>query len=150
MSNPSHKPAGFPGLFPYLTVKDASLACKFYESAFGFKLSSPPSKYDNGHIQHAEMNFGDEIAIMFAPEGAWGSSRKTPNSLKVQPSLTLYLYCEDVDAFYERAIRAGAQSVTEPADGFWGDRFCTLVDPDGHEWIFATYLGDPTHQHVNK
>lgn len=150
MPNPSYKPKGFPGLFPYLTVKDASLACKFYESAFGFILSSSPSRDDNGIIQHAEMKFGDDVAIMFAREGAWGSSRKTPNSLGIHPSLTLYIYCEDVDTFYKRAVAQGAKSVTEPCDGFWGDRFCTLVDPDGHEWIFATYLGDSMHHHAQQ
>lgn len=79
---------------------------------------------------------------MFAAEGAFGSSRKAPVSLGVSPSLLLYVYCKDVDAFYKQAIAHGAILTIAPNDGFWGDRYCGLVDPDGHEWTFATNIAD--------
>lgn len=142
MSSRPYKPEGIPQLFPYLTVKDAEKSIDFYEKAFGFKLSSEPGKDENCKIQHAEMKFGNDVSIMFAPEGAWGSPRKTPAALGITPSMTLYIYCEDVDALYKQAITHGAQSTMEPNDGFWGDRICNLVDPDGHEWMFATNIAD--------
>lgn len=144
MSNRPYKPENFPGLFPYLTVQDAEKAVAFYEKAFGFTVSSEPAKDEQGKIQHAEMMFGKDVCVMFAPEGAWGSPRKAPVSLGVSPSVVLYIYCEDVDAFYRRAVENGAKSVVEPNDGFWGDRFCNLLDPDGHEWTFATHIADHT------
>lgn len=147
MSNP-YKPEGIPQLFPYLAVRNAEKAIEFYEKAFGFTLSSQPAKDDQGKIQHAEMKFGKDVSIMFAPEDAWGSPRKTPATLGVTPSLSLYIYCEDVDALYKRAMVQGAKSTMPPNDGFWGDRFCNLVDPDGHEWMFATNIGE--HKHKNK
>ena len=146
MSSHPYKPEGIPELFPYLTVKDADKSIEFYEKAFGFTLSSQPAKDDHGRTQHAEMKFGKDVSIMFAPEGAWGSPRKTPNALGVIPSLSLYIYCQDVDALHAKAAANGAKSLMEPNDGFWGDRFCTLVDPDGHEWMFATNIAN----HKNK
>ncbi|MDF3034300.1 MAG: glyoxalase [Alphaproteobacteria bacterium] len=142
MSNRPYKPEGMPGLIPYLTVKDAGKSIEFYEKAFGFVLSSQPAKDDQGTVQHAEMKFGADVSVMFAPEGAWGSPRKTPNNLGVTPSLSLYVYCEDVDALYKKATANGAKATMAPNDGFWGDRFCSLLDPDGHEWVFATNVAD--------
>jgi uncharacterized glyoxalase superfamily protein PhnB len=142
MQKRPYKPQGIPGLLPYLTVRNGEGAVRFYREAFGFQLSSEPAKDDEGCIQHAEMKFGEDTIIMFAPEGAFGSPRKAPVSEGVTPSLVLYLYCEDVDAFYKKAVAHGAKSTIEPNDGFWGDRFCGLVDPDGHEWMFATNIAD--------
>lgn len=142
MSNRPYKPHGLPGLLPYLTVRNAEKAVAFYKEAFGFELSSIPAKDEQGHIEHAEMKFGEDVIVMFAPEGAFGSPRKAPISQGVPTSLVLYIYCADVDALYKQAIEHGAQSTIEPNNGFWGDRFCGLIDPDGHEWMFATNVAD--------
>lgn len=142
MSKRSYKPEGIPGLFPYLTVQDAEKSIDFYHKAFGFSLSSQPGKDEQGKIQHAEMKFGEDVCIMFAPEGSWGSPRKSPIVLGTTPSLVLYIYCEDVDALHKQATAHGAKSTMEPNDGFWGDRICSLTDPDGHEWMFATNIAD--------
>lgn len=145
MTKRPYKPAGIPQLFPYLVVRDGNKAIEFYEKAFGFKTGESVSRNEQGQVQHAEMKFGDEVTIMFAPEAAcaeMGSDKKAPVTLGVKPSLTLYLYCEDVDALHAKAVANGAKSTMAPMDGFWGDRFCTLIDPDGHEWMFATNIAD--------
>jgi uncharacterized glyoxalase superfamily protein PhnB len=54
----------------------------------------------------------------------------------------LYVYCDNVDAMFDRAKKAGATVGAEPADQFYGDRVCKLQDPDGHEWCFATNIAD--------
>jgi PhnB protein len=51
------------------------------------------------------------------------------------------VYCDDVDALCKRAEAAGATVESPPADMFWGDRTCTLVDPDGYKWCFGTHTG---------
>lgn len=142
MTTRPFKPNGIPRLFPYLTVKDAQRSIDFYTKAFGFQTSSDPACDEQGNITHVEMKFGEDAVIMFAPEGSWGSTRKAPVSLKVQPSLVLYTYCEDVDALYQQAMINGAVSVMKPETMFWGDRCCSLTDPDGHEWMFATNVAD--------
>ncbi|WP_010301402.1 VOC family protein [Candidatus Odyssella thessalonicensis] len=142
MNTRPYKPDGIPALFPYLVVKDANKAIEFYKKAFGFTLSSDPAKDDNGKIQHVEMKFGQDVWVMFAPEGCWDSPRRSPATLGVMCPLSLYIYCKDVDALYEQALANGATSTMKPKDGFWGDRFCTLIDPDGYEWMFATNIAD--------
>jgi catechol 2,3-dioxygenase-like lactoylglutathione lyase family enzyme len=53
-------------------------------------------------------------------------------------------YVSDVDALYERALRAGLQPQVPPRDAPWGERFLHLTDPDGHELSFAHPLMRPT------
>jgi len=141
MSTRSYKPEGIPALFPYLTVRDANKAAEFYEKAFGFRLNQDCARDENGKIQHAEMKFGDDVCIMFAPEGAWGSPRKAP-ALEGMPSFSFYIYCQNVDELCKKAVSNGAKCTVEPNDGFWGDRFCSLIDLDGYEWMFATNIAD--------
>jgi uncharacterized glyoxalase superfamily protein PhnB len=64
-----------------------------------------------------------------------------PNSLKGSP-VTFYLYVNDVDAFVDRAVKAGAEVTMQVADMFWGDRYGTLEDPFGHRWEVATHVRD--------
>jgi uncharacterized glyoxalase superfamily protein PhnB len=53
----------------------------------------------------------------------------------------LYVYVEDADRTYRRAIAAGADSVEAPADMPWGDRRATVTDSWGNTWQIATYRG---------
>ncbi|XVN42177.1 MAG: hypothetical protein RCG15_05770 [Candidatus Rickettsia vulgarisii] len=55
-----------------------------------------------------------EAFIMFSPEGAYGSTKKTPKNLGIEIPLNMYLYCEDTDALYEQALAHGAKSIMEP------------------------------------
>jgi catechol 2,3-dioxygenase-like lactoylglutathione lyase family enzyme len=52
-------------------------------------------------------------------------------------------YVDDVDALYERALKAGHQPSTMPRDAEWGERYFHLTDPDGHELSFARPLRQP-------
>jgi uncharacterized glyoxalase superfamily protein PhnB len=54
----------------------------------------------------------------------------------------LYLYVEDVDATYQRALHAGAISLEAPTETPYGDRRAMLQDPCGNVWQIATYKGD--------
>jgi uncharacterized glyoxalase superfamily protein PhnB len=127
-------------MVPYMVVKDADQALDFYTRAFGFEKKSAVTD-ESGKTSHAEMKYKD-VLIMFAPEGAYGSSVKSPASLGVDSPVALFIYCEDVDALCRQAEAAGAKVAQSPADMFWGDRMCSLIDPDGHTWNFATHLGE--------
>jgi uncharacterized glyoxalase superfamily protein PhnB len=135
------RPPKMPWLLPYMVVKDADKALDFYERAFGFTRLNAV-KGEDGRTNHAEMGF-QEAVVMFAPEGAYGCTNKAPATLGIQTPVTLFVYCEDVDAMCARARAAGAAVTVEPQDMFWGDRMCSLTDPDGHTWNFATHLGRP-------
>src|SRR5262245_22771189 len=138
MSQRPPKPAGYPWISSYLAVKDPVAALAFYEQAFGFakKMAMPGP---DGKIVHAEMTYHDTL-IMFGPAG-WNDA-KTPATTGLTPPFGLYIYVPDVDAQYARALAAGAVSLQEPKDQFYGDRVCKVIDPDGYHWSFATNFAD--------
>jgi PhnB protein len=132
-------PAGFPWVSPYLSVKDADAAIDFYQRAFGFeKRMAMPGP--NGKTAHAEMTWKDGV-IMLGPEGP-NHPCKAPVTLGIQSPISLYVYCEDVDAQFARATAAGAKGVLAPENKFYGDRVCSVTDPDGYTWYFATNVAD--------
>ena len=133
------RPAGVRWMSPYITVQDAGIAAEFYKKAFGFEVkeSMPDEK---GKIVHSELRYNGEL-IMLGTAGADGELTKSPAMSGVLSPMNLYIYCDDVDVFYNHAIAGGAISKEVPADMFWGDRMCKLADPDGYEWAFATQIG---------
>ncbi|TDG08763.1 VOC family protein [Paraburkholderia guartelaensis] len=132
------RPAGVPWLTPYLTVRDARASMDFYRAALGFAVRD--SVEDDGAIMHVEMTYHDQLIVMFAPEGAFGSTARTPKSAEAVAPQSFYLYVDDVDAVYARALEAGAKSLSEPQDQFWGDRFAQIEDLDGYRWALARHL----------
>jgi uncharacterized glyoxalase superfamily protein PhnB len=74
---------------------------------------------------------------------------KSPKTLKGSP-VTIHLQVEDVDALYNRAVKAGATARMPPADMFWGDRYGVLVDPFGHSWSIATHQRDMTQAEIKE
>jgi uncharacterized glyoxalase superfamily protein PhnB len=140
MSKRPPRPAKTPWLSPYLIVKDAAKALEFYHRAFGFARKTAVPAPD-GRITHAEMTW-QEARIILASEGVDQHLGEPPARSGVVPPVGLYMYCDDVDDFYARAVKAGAKAIAPPEDMFWGDRVCRLSDPDGYAWIFATNLFD--------
>ncbi|WP_321890824.1 VOC family protein [Paraburkholderia tropica] len=132
------RPAGVPWLTPYLTVRDARAAIAFFVAAFGFAVRD--SIEDDGAVMHVEMTYHDQLIVMFAPEGAFGSTAHTPKSSNTIAPQSFYLYVDDVDAVYARSLAAGAKSLSEPQDQFWGDRFAQVEDLDGYRWALARHL----------
>jgi len=54
----------------------------------------------------------------------------------------MFLYVDDVDAVYQKAVAAGCTAAMPVADMFWGDRFGKVIDPFGHHWNLATHKED--------
>lgn len=132
------QPEKFPTLCPYITVKNLRESLAFYEKAFGFETMSHKEE-ENGVLIHAEMKYADAF-LLFGAEGAYGSEKKAPASSGASIPLSLWLTSPDVDAQYKRAVAAGATSLMEPNDAFWGARVCMLKDIDGYEWGFCKSL----------
>ena len=131
-------PPGFHTITPSLIVRDAAKAIDFYKKALGaeerMRMASP-----DGKIGHAELKIGD--SIIFLSEESQQMGTKSPQTLGGTSSY-LYLYVEDVDAVYERALKAGAESVMALADQFYGDRSGGIKDPSGNIWYIATHKED--------
>jgi PhnB protein len=127
-------PDGYHTATPYLIVKGAAKAIDFYKQAFG-ATELERMEMPDGKIAHAEIKIGDSI-IMLGDESPQQGTR-SPQSLGGS-SCGLYLYVEDVDKTFDRAITAGATSTMGVRDQFYGDRNGSLVDPFGHTWYVAT------------
>ena len=136
------RPRYMPWITPYLTVKDIEASLNFYEAAFGFERQYDTPNSD-GSITHARMTWQDG-SIMIGPEGAYGGTSRAPVTSGMESPISLYVYCDDVDALAQRAAAAGATMKFPPMDMFWGDRCCMLVDINGLAWNFATHKGMPT------
>jgi len=139
-------PDGYHTVTPYLVVKDGARAIEFYKNAFGakeiFRMDGP-----DGKIAHAELQIGNS-RIMLGTESPQAGSR-SPETLK-GTAVGIFLYLEDVDAAFKRAVQAGAKEQQAPQDMFWGDRYGKVVDPFGHEWQLATHKEDVTPEEVSK
>lgn len=133
------KPSGYSWLSPYIIVNDVAAALKFYQTVFGFNIKESTPGQD-GALTHAELTYQGQT-IMFGKANPASQSGKPPIATKVKSPISLYVYCEDVDKFYKDAVAAGAKSLLMPEDTFWGDRMCSLEDPDGYIWNFATHTG---------
>jgi PhnB protein len=143
---PQPIPEGYSTLTPYLAVEDASAAIDFYGRAFGAKervrMPGP-----GGAIMHAELEIGDSLLMLSDP---FPQASTTPAKELGGTSVSLMLYVEDTDATYQQAIEAGATSLMEPDDMFWGDRFSSVQDPFGHSWTIATHVEDVSPEEMQK
>lgn len=119
-------PEGYPRVIPYLVVTRAQPLIAFLQSVFGGQLIERMEAAD-GRVMHAEVRIGDSVVMI-------GEAKE---GFPARPT-SLYLYVEDVDAAYQRALHAGAASLMEPADQFYGDRNAGVADAEGNQfWIGA-------------
>jgi PhnB protein len=133
-------PGGYHSLTPYLAVKDAENAIKFYIKTFGAKEAGRITMPD-GTIGHCELEIGDSKIYIAEENKQWGNL--SPQTLGGSP-VSLCLYVDDVDAEFARALKEGAKVLggMEVKDQFHGDRSGSLTDPFGHKWSIMTHIED--------
>lgn len=140
-------PSGYPRLSPYLAVDNAAKAIDFYVDVLGaterMRMAGP-----DGKIGHAEVTFGENAVLMLSDE--WPDMDiRGPRSIGGTP-VTISVYVPDVDATYTRAVAAGATSLREPADQFYGDRSAQFLDPFGHRWNVMTHIEDVSAEEMER
>ncbi|HEV7646202.1 MAG TPA: VOC family protein [Pyrinomonadaceae bacterium] len=130
----TYKPENYHTLTPYLVCKGAAEAIDFYKCAFDarelYRL-----EYPKGGVGHAEIMIGDS-PLMLAdehPDMGFLSPLSTGNS-----PVGMHLYVPDADAFFARAIAAGAKEIKPVTEQFYGDRAGQVEDPFGYRWHVAT------------
>ena len=140
-------PEGYHSVIPTMFIKGASDAIEFYKKAFDanevYRFPGPDGK----SIMHAEIRIGDS-AIMLCdemPEMGCLSPKSTGG-----PSGAIYLYVNDADSVFNKALSAGARPLMPMMDGFWGDRFGCIEDPFGHRWNIATRKKEMTMEEIQK
>ena len=137
-------PQGMHSVTPHLICAGAAKAIEFYKQAFGAEEGARLPGPD-GRLMHASVKIGDSQVMLVDEMPEWGALG--PKSLKGTP-VTIHLSVEDVDAFVERAVKAGAKVTMPVADQFWGDRYGKLEDPFGHHWSVATHVRDVSMEEV--
>jgi uncharacterized glyoxalase superfamily protein PhnB len=131
-------PDGYHTVTPYLTVADAAGQIEFVKQAFNAGVTELIEGKDGG-VMHAEVRIGDSIVMIGqASEPAQASPAK------------LYLYVEETDALYHQAMKAGATSLMEPANQFYGDRNAGVSDPNGNQWWIATHVEDVAPEELQR
>jgi PhnB protein len=141
-------PDGFHTVTPQLTLDNAAKAIDWYKKGLGAEEISRATGPD-GKIMHAELRIGDSrLMVNDAMMGGKG-----PKAIGGSPA-ALWVYVEDCDALFNRAVSAGAQVVGGPmgsmGDQFWGDRCGTVTDPHGYSWTIATHKEDLTRQEIEQ
>ena len=139
-------PENYPRVSPYLCVDGAAAAIDFYREVLGAtergRMSGP-----DGKVAHAELEVGDSL-IMLSDEFPEMGAR-SPKTVGGTPVL-LNVYVEDVDHTFEVARKAGAKSVRDPEDQFYGDRSGQFEDPFGHQWSVASHIEDISPEEMEK
>jgi len=131
MSSNKHVPLGFPALVPYLTVDDPAKLIAFVKGAFGAEEMKE---------QHWEHPAGKIIHAALRVEGCVIETGQASAEWKAMP-VALHLFVHDVDATYDRALKAGGVSLHDVKEMEYDERACAVRDPCGNHWYIATHTG---------
>lgn len=137
-------PDGFRTVTPHLVCAGAADAIEFYKRAFGatemFRLPGP-----DGRLMHASVMIGNSMVMLVDEMKEMDSLG--PKARGGTP-VSIHLQVEDADAWFARAVAAGASVRMPLADMFWGDRYGMVIDPFGHAWSIATHMRDLTPDEI--
>ena len=136
------RPSGHHTITPGFSVPNANKVLEFMQQALGAEVVD---RYDmpNGKIAHCEVRFGDSVVMFGEAMAEWGGPM--PASLS--------LYVDDgpaVDETYKRALAAGATSMMEPKDQFYGYRSATVKDVGGNKWTFSAIVEEVSKEEVER
>jgi uncharacterized glyoxalase superfamily protein PhnB len=131
-------PDGYHTVTPYLAVKDVRKLLEFVTKAFDAEVKFQMPGPDGG-IAHAEFRVGNSMVMC-------------GQASEIHPPLPamLYLYVNDVDATFAKAVAAGGEEVRPVTDQFYGDRSGGVKDPAGNQWHIGTHVEDVSPADLKK
>jgi len=140
-------PEEYNSVTPIFVFKDARKAIEFYKQAFGAEERLAMPGPDGKGVMHAELRIGNSIIMMGEenPQQRCKSAETSGGS-----PVSFYLYIENVDEAFRKAIDAGAEVRMPVQDMFWGDRVGTVQDPFGYSWMLATHTKDLSPQEIQQ
>jgi len=141
-------PEGFHTVTPHLIFDNAAQAIDWYKKGLGAEEKSRAIGPD-GKILHAELQIGNSRIMLNDAMGGGKSAQAFGGS-----PISLWIYVQDCDALFNRAVTAGARVAPGPmgqlADQFWGDRSGTFTDPYGYQWTIATRKEDLSREEMDR
>ena len=123
-------PEGYHSVTPYMIVDNATKLIDFIKQTFNAE-ERERIMVPGGRVSHAELKIGDSVVMLSDPS----------EEFKAMPSM-IYVYVDDIDRVYARALEAGATPLREPKNQFYGDRNANIKDPFGNVWGIATHIED--------
>jgi PhnB protein len=133
------RPEGHHTVTPGFVVPNAAKIVTFLEKVFDGKVVD---RYDGpgGAIMHCEVRLGDSVVMLGDP---------SPEMGPMPASLTYYVDDGDaVDATFKKALAAGAKSLREPANQFYGYRVAMVQDPGGNKWSICAVVEQLTKEEI--
>lgn len=140
-------PEEYPRLIPYITMKGAADAIRFYKTVLGAKQRGDVMPGPEGTIGHAELQIGDSMLMLADPDPTM--THKTAAAIGGSP-VNLCVYVEDCDKVFAAAKKNGAKVVQDLEDKFYGDRSGTFEDPWGYRWTVMTHVEDVSEEEMGK
>jgi uncharacterized glyoxalase superfamily protein PhnB len=137
-------PDGFHTITPSLIVSDGAKAIEFYKKALGAQEMDRFAGPDGKSVMHAQLKIGNSMVMLGSEHPPQCLSPKARGGT----SVSLYLYFDNADAAFDRAVKAGCTVKMPMSDQFWGDRYGQVEDPYGHQWSFATHKQDLTKEQI--
>lgn len=132
---------------PSIVCTPCGDAIDWYIDAFGAEEVGPRMTGPDGTVAHAEIRIGDSI-VMLGDE--WpGGPTQAPTSLGGSTA-ALFIYTDDVDSLWERAVAAGAEVVFPLELQFYGDKGGRIRDPFGHTWGLAEHVEDVSDEEMER
>jgi PhnB protein len=134
----AYQPEGYQSVIPYLHVNGAAKLIAFMKEVFDAQEIAVYPRPD-GTVGHAALRIGDSVVELADSGPDWPAM---PCALQV--------YVPHTDAAYHRALKAGAKSLVEPADQFYGDRTASVRDDCGNNWYIATQTQVVSREEVDR
>ena len=131
-------PDGYHTITPYLVVDDVGAVIDFLKKAFDAQ-ETYAMRDSAGNVRHAELKVGTSMLMLGAAHDQW----------QARPG-NFYLYVEDCDAVYKKAVAAGAKSLGEPSNQFYGDRHGGVQDSQGNNWWIGTHIEDVPPEELDR
>jgi PhnB protein len=130
MENKSKRisPDGYSVVCPYLMVDSVETELDFLRKVFNAEVKEL-LKLEDGTVQHGEATIGDTVIMMGKARTEW------PATFGAN-----YVFVENADQVYDKAIKNGSSSLLVPADRFYGYREAGVKDPQGNTWWIAQVL----------
>ena len=136
-------PEEYQSITPQLTVDDAAGTIDWYKRALGAeeigRFLDP-----RGKVMHADLKIGNSHILV--NDVMDGSDHGNPRGSRA----ALWLYVENSDEVFDRAVRAGGTVQMPMADQFWGDRAGSVIDPAGYTWWIATHTEELSRTEIEQ